>query len=236
MVFFISELDIKQLLDRPEHKPGKFLTGVIYRYQIPAQSLNCWQSVGIIGTCLCLCKCSPWSLELSGISLNLGNRQQQVQQDGSRGASPGRAPAAPLKLCNSLCCTESASELWSPTYGGHKRGQTTCINCARDSSQTVKNIGKSKMENWLVSIPDVLEKWSWLEMRNCWQPSLFTNSQLPLSPSLHWCQWNRVFFGKAAAPWCARPLSLSLMASLFHVGPSVNPQVKQDSVRLNEII
>lgn len=48
-MFFISELDIKQLLDRAA-QPGKFPTGVFYRYQIPAQSLNCWQSVGIIWT------------------------------------------------------------------------------------------------------------------------------------------------------------------------------------------
>lgn len=110
IMFYVSELDIKQQLDRASHKLGKFLPGVLHRYQIPAQSLNWWKSVKIIWTdsFLCVPECLPWSLELSGTLLALGNRG--ILQDGCRAASPGRAPAAPFKPCTACAALTEAPQ------------------------------------------------------------------------------------------------------------------------------
>lgn len=104
-VFYISDLDIKQQLDRAARKLGKFLPGVLHRYQIPAQSLNCWKICGdYMNYLLLVCvQASSLMSRTSGILQGLGNSRRQIQQDGSRATFPGRTPAAPFKHCNSLC-------------------------------------------------------------------------------------------------------------------------------------
>lgn len=127
IAFYISELDVK--LDKAAHNAGKCLPGVHHRYQIPVQSLNCWRSVGIIRT-MCVCKCLPWSSEISRILRGLGNTETNPAR-WVWSSLPWQNSSSSIQTLWQLvqCWLSLPAEFRFPAYGGHEKAQTTCTNC-----------------------------------------------------------------------------------------------------------
>lgn len=136
IVFYISESDIKQQLDRAAHKPGKFLPGVLHRYRIPAQSLNCWKSGGDYMNYLLLVCVQVSSLVIRVIRNITGSgKQRQTNPAGwVQSNLPWQNSSSPVQTLQQLvqCWLSLPAEFRFPTYGGHKRAQISCTNCVRE--------------------------------------------------------------------------------------------------------
>lgn len=142
IVFCISELDIKQQLGRAAHKPGKFLPGVLHRDQIPTQSQLLKICGGYMNYLLLVCV-QVSSLIIRAIR-NIAGCGKQTE------TNPAGWVQSNLPWQNSSSSLQTPQQLvWRwlslpaefrfPTYGGHKRAQTTCTNCARE---------KYALKNW----------------------------------------------------------------------------------------